>query len=90
MRVVQTPSFKKTVKRLKTNQKADLDKAVQEVLGFPGIGQQKLGDLSWLRVFKFRMVGQLVLLSYEVSGPDELTLHDVGSHENFYRDLKAR
>ena len=90
MRVLQTPKFRKTVKRLKRNQKSDLDQAIQDVLSRPSIGEQKLGDLSWLRVFKFRMVGQLVLLAYEVTEPDAIILHDVGSHENFYRDLKAR
>jgi mRNA interferase YafQ len=90
MRVVQTPSFRKAVKRLRQNQKADLDEAIRQVVDCPGIGHQKLGDLSWLRVHKFRMVGQQALLTYEMTGPDEIILHDVGSHENFYRDLKAR
>jgi hypothetical protein len=60
------------------------------VLKDPAIGEQKMGDLAWLRVVKFRMVNQLVLLAYEVAGPGTIILHDVGSHENFYRDLKAR
>jgi hypothetical protein len=35
------------------------------------------------------MVGQLTLLAYEhAEEADTLILHGVGSHENFYRDLK--
>jgi mRNA-degrading endonuclease RelE of RelBE toxin-antitoxin system len=90
MRALDTPQFRKSVKRLHRNQKLDLDKAIKEVMNDPDIGQQKVGDLAWLRVFKFRMVNQLVLLAYEVAGSDTIILHDVGSHENFYRDLKAR
>jgi mRNA-degrading endonuclease RelE of RelBE toxin-antitoxin system len=90
MHAVQTPQFGKCVKRLQKNQKADLDKAVRAVLKDPAIGEQKVGDLAWLRVYKFRMVNQVALLAYEMDGPDKIVLHTVGSHENFYRDLKAR
>jgi mRNA-degrading endonuclease YafQ of YafQ-DinJ toxin-antitoxin module len=37
------------------------------------------------------MVNQLILLAYVYDAPDDcLKLVDLGSHENFYRDLKAR
>jgi mRNA-degrading endonuclease RelE of RelBE toxin-antitoxin system len=90
MRVRQTPQFKRSIKRLHQNQKADLDAAVRAVEDAPAIGEQKAGDLAWLRVYKFRMVNQLALLAYEVEGPDSIVLHSVGSHENFYRDLKTQ
>lgn len=91
VQVVQTPSFGKSAKRLHANQKADLDVAVRTVLSDPDAGEKKAGDLSWLRVFKFRMVNQLALLAYEyVEADDTLILHALGSHENFYRDLKAK
>jgi len=90
MRAVQTPQFGKCVKRLHENQKDDLDKAVRAVLKNPAIGEQKVGDLAWLRVYKFLMVNQPALLAYEIDGPDRIVLHNVGSHENFYRDLKMR
>ena len=91
MRIVQTPPFKKAVKRLHRNQKQALDEAVESVMGNPLIGEQKAGDLAWLRVYKFHMVNQLTLLAYEyAAGSDVVMLHGVGSHENFYRDLKGR
>ena len=90
MRAIQTPQFAKCVKRLHENQKIDLDKAVRAVLKNPTIGEQKVGDLAWVRIYKFRMVNQLALLAYEIDGPDKIVLHNVGGHENFYRDLKSR
>ena len=89
MRVVQTPSFRKDIKRLHPNQKQDVDGAVRAVMADPAAGEQKSGDLAWVRVYKFRMVNQLTLLAYEVRDQETIILHAVGSHENFYRDLKA-
>ena len=87
--VLQTENFKKTVKKLHMNQKADLDKAVGALMESPTLGEQKKGDLSFMRVYKFRMVKQLTLLGY--SHQDEsivLELIALGSHENFDRNVK--
>ena len=89
MKVVQTNLFKKAAKKLHANQKFDLDKAVEAIMKDPNIGQSKTGDLSDILVYKFKMVKQLTLLAY--SYQDEtitLTLLALGTHENFYRDLK--
>lgn len=90
MRLLATPRFTKSVKRLRPNQKADLDAALEAVAASPEAGERKQGDLGWLRVHKFRMVGQLTLLAYEIADEDTLVLHGVAGHENFYRDLKKR
>lgn len=87
--VLQTASFKKAVKKLHQNQKKDLDKAVKEIIENPLLGEQKKGDLSFLRVHKFNMVKQLTLLGYSYEdGTVTLELIALGSHENFYRDIK--
>lgn len=87
--VLQTPTFKKAVKKLHKNQKADLDKAIRELIEDPLLGQQKKGDLYLLRVYKFKMVKQLTLLGYSYEdGTVTLELMALGSHENFYRDVK--
>ena len=89
--VLQTTSFKKTVKKLNTNQKSNLDIAVREVISDPEIGEKKKGDLSFLRVHKFKMVKQLTLLGYSYKdGSVILELIALGSHENFYRDVKRK
>ena len=89
--VLQTPTFNKAVKKLKPNQKKDLDLAVKELMANPNIGEAKKGDLAFLRVHKFKMNKQLTLLGYSFdAGALVLELMVLGSHENFYRDLKRR
>jgi mRNA-degrading endonuclease YafQ of YafQ-DinJ toxin-antitoxin module len=87
--ISQTKTFAKAVKKLKTNQKSDLDAAIHALVAAPESGDPKKGDLSGVRVYKFHMVNQLALLaySYDQETPG-LTLLALGSHENFYRDMK--
>ena len=85
----QSRQFAKAVKKLHSNQKSDLDKAVQLLMGDLLIGDSKAGDLTGVRVYKFKMVNQLNLLAYIYENQIlNLTLLAIGSHENFYRDLK--
>ena len=89
--VFQSPTFKKAVKKLKANQKKDLDVAVKKLMADPDLGELKKGDLSFLRVYKFKMSKQLTLLGYSFDdGVLILELMALGVHENFYRDLKRR
>ncbi|MEO5328880.1 MAG: type II toxin-antitoxin system RelE/ParE family toxin [Magnetococcus sp. THC-1_WYH] len=89
MRILQSRSFNNAVKRLHANQKRDLDEAVRAIAADPVIGEAKVGDLAGVRVFKFKMTHQLTLLAYEYEeAGDVLKLLALGSHENFYRDLK--
>ncbi len=91
VRVLQTPTFKKAVKKLKPNQKKDLDLVIKALMANPDIGQQKKGDLAFLRVYKFKMNKQLTLLGYSFDdGTLVLELMALGSQENFYRDIKQR
>lgn len=90
IRVRETPSFRRHAKRLRPNQKADLNRAIRDLAERPLVGERKSGDLSWVRVWKCRLVGQLSLLAYEYRADDGIIiLHAIGSHENFYRDLKT-
>ena len=87
--ILQTPTFKKAVKKLKPNQKKDLDNVVKELVKDPLLGEQKRGDLAFLRVYKFKMIKQITLLGYSYDeGVLTLELMALGSHENFYRDIK--
>ena len=87
MKVFQTVIFRKQIKKLQDNQKQQLDEAVKIILNEPQIGDMKKGDLSGVRVYKFHMSNQQTLLAYKVD-INEVTLMSVGSHENFYRDMK--
>ncbi|MCY0964046.1 type II toxin-antitoxin system RelE/ParE family toxin [Parathalassolituus penaei] len=87
--VLQTPTFRKAVKKLNSDQKKDLDDAVRTLIEEPLLGEQKKGDLSFLRVYKFKMSKQLTLLGYSfIDGTLTLELMALGTHENFYRDVK--
>ena len=87
--VVQTRRFGRQYKKLHDNVAEDVDQAVQSVADNPKIGARKKGDLTVLRVHKFHSQGQLYLLGYTVDDAIRLVyLEAIGSHENFYRDLK--
>lgn len=88
MRILVTPTFERTVKKLHKQHKALLDEAVRAIASQPEIGQTKVGDLAGVRVYKFRMGGLICLLAYRVLDENTLKLLMVGPHENFYRNLK--
>ena len=85
--IVQTPIFAKQKKKLKNNQIKDLDRAVQEIVKHPEIGERKIGDLADIWVYKFRMVKQEHLLAYQRDSEKRILIA-LGVYENFYRDLK--
>ncbi|OHD76709.1 MAG: hypothetical protein A3J97_17400 [Spirochaetes bacterium RIFOXYC1_FULL_54_7] len=64
MTVNQTKAFSKAAKKLKANQKSDLDAAVRALVAAPDSGDLKKGDLSGIRAYKFHIVNQLALLAY--------------------------
>jgi mRNA interferase RelE/StbE len=87
VQVLQSTVFKRAYKRLHPNQKADVDDAVSDIVKDPTLGVEKKGDLAGVFVHKFKSNGQLTMLAYEYDPSTRLLLL-LGSHENFYRDLK--
>jgi mRNA-degrading endonuclease YafQ of YafQ-DinJ toxin-antitoxin module len=66
-----------------------VESAISLLVVNPELGDKKTGDLSDVYVYKFKMVKQLCLLAYTYDAQRGLLiLLAVGSHENFYRDLK--
>lgn len=94
LKVRAVPTFLRSVKKLHANQKAVLDDAVKEIVAQPSAGEEKRGDLSGVFVYKFKINSQEYLLAYELlpnkEAPEEIVLLALGSHENFYRNLKGR
>ena len=89
MRVEQSGVFKRRAKKLNANEKKSLDDAVKTILDDPEVGDLKIGDLSGIRVYKYKHKVQQYLLAYQVKdGGLILSLIALGTHENFYRDLK--
>ena len=87
--VRQTRRFARQYKKLHDNVASDVDEAVVDIVKKPTLGEKKKGDLSELRVHKFKSQGHLYLLGYTLDDSIRLIyLEAIGSHENFYRDLK--
>ncbi len=87
VQVLQSAAFARAYKRLHRHQKADVDAAVEVIVENPEAGEPKRGDLAGVLVYKFKCNNQLTLLAYEYD-PETRMLLLLGSHENFYRDLK--
>jgi mRNA interferase RelE/StbE len=85
--VYQTPLFARAKKKLHPWQINLLDIEIENIRDNPTIGEVKRGDLSGVFVHKFKMKRDLYLLAYEYDH-ESRTLIMLGSHENFYRDLK--
>ncbi len=89
MIILQTKAFSKIIKKLHTNQKVDLDRAVKKLAQNPSIGEAKKGDLAGVFVYKFKITKQTSLLAYCYEEEMlTLTLLALGTHENYYCDLK--
>ena len=85
--IIQSPVFARQKKKLYKQQIKDLDNAVKTIYSDPAIGDMKMGDLQGIQVYKFKTMNQLLLIAYEIVDA-ALFLYTIGSHENFYRELK--
>ena len=91
MKVLLTNYFKRAGKKLHRNQVVTLEKAIQEIQNNPMIGEPKVGDLAGIRVYKLRILHQLILLAYTYDEQDdEIVLLHFASHKNFYDTLKKQ
>jgi len=88
MRILITPTFERAVKKMHRQQKAALDEAVRVIASQPDAGETKVGELTGVKVYKFRMGNLLCLLAYQLLDQNTLKLLMVGPQENFYRNLK--
>jgi mRNA-degrading endonuclease RelE of RelBE toxin-antitoxin system len=87
MRIYQSRSFEKKVKKLSKSEKDSLDREIKRIVEDPSIGEGKKGDLRGVFVHKFKLKTTQYLLAYrKVGGDFELVI--IGPHENYYRDLK--
>jgi len=88
MKIYQSKLFEKKVKKMSKAEKDALDREVRNIAENPNIGEEKKGDLKGVFVCKFKLKTNLYLLAYRKTGTD-LELVMIGSHENYYRDLKG-
>lgn len=87
MKIFQSRSFERKVRKFSKTQKSQLDKQVKRILEDPAIGIEKRGDLRGVYVHKFKLKTIQYLLAYRIVG-ENLELIMIGPHQNYYRDLK--
>jgi len=105
MKIYQSRSFEKKVKRFSQQEKETLDEEIKLLADNPLVGEEKKGDLRSVYIHKFKIKTTQYLLfcvyihkfkikttQYLLSYrrmKDGLELIMIGPHENYYRDLKS-
>jgi len=79
--------FRKFVKKQARPLQLIIEDEVDKIVKNPALGDSKKGDLAGFRVHKFSYRDRIFLISYRL-GESELIFFTVGTHENFYRELK--
>jgi mRNA-degrading endonuclease RelE of RelBE toxin-antitoxin system len=87
MKILQSRSFERKVKKFGKQEKKAIDKQILKIAENPSVGAEKKGDLRGVYVHKFKIKNTQYLLSYCFVGVD-LELIMIGPHENYYRNLK--
>jgi len=82
-----TPTCKRFIKKQTSPFQLAIQDEVDEVRSSPEIGESKKGDLAGYRIHKFTLRKQLYLMAYRIQ-EDSILFCMIGTHENFYRDLK--
>jgi hypothetical protein len=88
MKILQSRSFERKVKKFTKREKSKLDEQIRRIMDYPLIGSEKKGDLRGVYVHKFKIQNVQYLMAYRFVGED-LELVMIGLHENYYRDLKS-
>ena len=88
MKILQSRSFERKVKKFTKSEKKKLDDHIRKIVDNPSIGSEKKGDLRGVYIHKFKIQTLQYLLAYRFVGED-LELIMIGPHENYYRDLKG-
>lgn len=88
MKIFQSRIFEIKVKKFSKQEKEILDGEIKKIIENLLIGEEKRGDLRGVYVHKFKIKSIQYLLSYRMMKAD-LELIMIGSHENYYRDLKS-
>ena len=84
--------FVQFVKKQSKPFQAAIEDEILRISENPEVGKLKVGDLTGIRVYKFKFNQQEYLIAYSHHAKTvELLLidfHKIGTHENFYTELK--
>lgn len=62
--VLESPTFRKGFKKLPDPEKVLVEDEIDKIVADPELGEQKKGDIAYLRVHKFKINNRLTLLGY--------------------------
>ncbi|MFO7828657.1 MAG: type II toxin-antitoxin system RelE/ParE family toxin [Bacteroidales bacterium] len=83
------PKYNRIKKKFPLLFRKKLNEIEDKIAINPLIGEEKKIDLKGIRIHKFKLLDQQILLAYQVEeDKKEVIFVAVGGHENFYRDLK--
>ena len=80
-------SFRKYVKKQSRSFQLAIEDEVECIVSAPDKGENKSGDLIGFKVYKFIFNKQQFLIAYMIQG-NKIIFYGIGTHENFYRELK--
>jgi len=87
MGIFYKPSFRKFVKKQPRPFQLVIEDEVDKITLKPDMGEAKKGDLAGFRVHKFYYKRQKFMIAYYLQDAG-IVFFKIGSHENFYRELK--
>ena len=86
--VVQAPRFARAKRAFPAPVQLQIDEVVKAIMANPRIGEPKTGALKGMRVEKFKVGPQQLLMAYMFTAKTQtVEMLDVGPHENFYKGL---
>lgn len=94
MKINYKRPFAQFVKKASKPFQLAIEDRILEICKDPNIGEQKAGDLREIWVYKFRFSKQEYLIAYRLGQSKEgisfvwISFYQIGSHENFYSQLK--
>ncbi len=94
MKINYKRPFVQFVKKASKPLQLAIEDRVIKIFKNPNSGEQKTGDLREIWVYKFRFNKQEYLMAYRLGKCDEgidliwISFYQIGSHENFYSELK--
>jgi hypothetical protein len=81
------PPFKKFVKKQNRAFQLVIEDETEKIKDNPERGETKKGNLAGFFIHKFVFQRQEYLIAYQIH-QDCITFYMIGTHENFYRELK--
>ncbi|MEW5909531.1 MAG: type II toxin-antitoxin system RelE/ParE family toxin [Thermodesulfobacteriota bacterium] len=82
-----SPAFRRFVKKQSFPFQLAIQDEVDKITSNPVVGEEKKSDLAGFQVHKFIFHRQEYLIAFETQ-KEELVFVMIGTHQNFYRDLK--